>query len=299
MINWSEVASALRDRLGRIGLWVPGFAAPGTSEAAELAERAEALGVTALWVGGGNADARALQQRKAMLGATDHLVVATGIASIWAWDADVLAAQAAEIDRAYPERFVLGLGVAHAPSVQAMGLEYSHPVATMRAFLDDLDGAANGSAPATRVLAALGPLMLVLARDRSAGAHPYLVTPEHSSTARRILGPSPVLAPEQAVVVNRDPAEARRVARDYLATYLTLSNYLSNFRRLGFEENELAGGGSDRLVDALVAWGDAGTVAKRVQAHLDAGADHVNIQPLSDGRSIDLDGLGQVVEALG
>ena len=138
-----------------------------------------------------------------------------------------------------------------------------------------------------------------MARDRSAGAHPYLVTPEHTSQARQILGAIPVLAPEQAVVVNSDPAAARRIAWDYLATYLTLSNYLSSFRRLGFEENDFTDGGSDRLVDAMIAWGSPQTVATRIQAHLDAGADHVSIQPLGEDRTIDFDGLTEVVRALG
>jgi probable F420-dependent oxidoreductase len=250
-------------------------------------------------VGGGNSDGKALDQRAAMLEATEHLVVATGIASIWAWDPTVLASRAADIDRAHPGRFVLGLGVAHAPSVQALGQEYRQPLATMQAFLDALDERPESSAAPVRVLAALGPSMLALARDLSAGAHPYLVTPEHSAGARRILGPTPVLAPEQAVVVGADPVEARRVARGYLATYLTLSNYISSFRRLGFDDNDFAGNGSDRLVDALVPWGDAGTVAKRVQAHLDAGADHVSIQPLGEDRAVDFDGLAELLTALG
>jgi probable F420-dependent oxidoreductase len=298
MVNWSGPAVALRERLGRVGLWVPGLATGGSSGAGDVARRAEQLGVSALWVGGGNPSPKALDERAAMLDATEHLVVATGIASIWAWGPEQLNERAAAIDQAHPGRFVLGLGVAHAPSVQALGHEYQRPVAKMRTFLDGLDRAAGDSAPPTRVLAALGPSMLALARDRSAGAHPYLVTPEHTSTARRILGPTPVLAPEQAVVVNGDTAEARHVARDYLATYLTLSNYLSNFRRLGFEESDFAGGGSDRLVDALVPWGDAGTVAKRVQAHFDAGADHVCIQPLGEGRSMDFDGVASLLDAL-
>ncbi|HTT88338.1 MAG TPA: TIGR03620 family F420-dependent LLM class oxidoreductase [Acidimicrobiales bacterium] len=298
MVNWSEAALATREHLGKVGLWVPGFATGGRSGAGDLARRAEQLGVSALWVGGGNATAKALDERAAMIDATAHLVVATGIASIWAWPATELEERSAALDAAHPGRFLLGLGVAHAPSVQALGHEYSRPLDKMRAFLDDLDEAAGDDAPQTRVLAALGPAMLALARDRSAGAHPYLVTPEHTSSARRILGPAPVLAPEQAVVVNTDAEAARKIARDYLATYLTLSNYLSNFRRLGFEENDFAAGGSDRLVDALVPWGDAQTVAERVQAHFDAGADHVCIQPLREDRAMDLAGLADVVQAL-
>jgi probable F420-dependent oxidoreductase len=298
MVNWNGPAVALRQQLGQVGLWVPGLATGGLSGAGDVARRAEELGVSAIWVGGGNASSKALDERAAMLDATEHLVVATGIASIWAWGPLQLNERAAAIDRAHPGRFVLGLGVAHAPSVQALGQEYQRPVAKMRAFLDDLDRAAGGAAPPTRVLAALGPSMLALARDRSAGAHPYLVTPEHTSTARRILGPTPVLAPEQAVVVNGDATEARAIARDYLATYLTLSNYLSSFRRLGFEESDFVGAGSDRLVDALVPWGDAAMVATRVQAHFDAGADHVCIQPLADGRAMDFDGLAGVLGVL-
>lgn len=298
MVNWDEAAAAMRERLGKVGLWVPGFATGGKSGAAELAQRAEELGVGGVWVGGGNSGARALDERDTMLSATKQLVVATGIASVWAWDPAQLESRAAAIDRAHPGRFLLGLGVAHAPSVAALGREYRRPLATMRTFLDDLDGGAGGPPPPTRVLAALGPSMLALARDRSAGAHPYLVTPEHTETARRILGPAPLLAPEQAVVVNNDAGAARRVAREYLATYLTLSNYLTNFRRIGFEENDFTGGGSDRLVDSVVLWGDAETVAKGVQAHLDAGADHVSIQPLGEGRTVDLAGLAGVVRVL-
>lgn len=300
MVNWSEQAAALRERLGNVGIWVPGFATGGPSSPADLARRAEQLGAGALWVGGGNPDVKTLDQRAAMLDATERLVVATGIASVWTWGPAQLAQRAATIEQAHPGRFVLGLGVAHAPSVQALGHAYQRPVSKMKAFLDELDShaGAGGTPTPTRVLAALGPVMLALARDRSAGAHPYLVTPEHTSTARAILGPAPVLAPEQAVVVTGDATTARAIAREYLATYLTLSNYLANFRRLGFEENDFAGGGSDRLVDALVPWGDAETVARRVQDHLDAGADHVCVQPLREARTIDFDRVGDVLQAL-
>jgi probable F420-dependent oxidoreductase len=298
MLNGNQTAAAMRERLGKLGLWVPGFATGGKSAAAELARRAEHLGLGSVWVGGGNPGVRALDERTAMLDATGHLVVATGIASVWAWDPALLERRAAAIDEAHPGRFLLGLGVAHAPSVAAMGREYRRPLATMRAFLDDLDRAGGGRTSPTRALAALGPSMLALARDRSVGAHPYLVTPEHTETARRILGPVPLLAPEQAVVVNNDAGTARRIAREYLATYLTLSNYLANFRRIGFAENDFAGGGSDRLVDSLVPWGDVETVAKAVQAHFDAGADHVCVQPLGEGRAIDFSGLASLVRAL-
>src|SRR5580704_15486726 len=206
----------LRDSLGTVGLWVSGAGPGGAAGAGDFARRVEALGIQAVWVGGGNADIAALEERGAMLAATDHLVVATGILNIWAWDPTALSAHTAALDGAYPGRFVLGLGVSHAPLVQQLGRDYQHPLAAMRDFLDGLDAAAAaaGDAPApTRVLAALGPKMLELARDRSTGAHPYLVTPEHTADARRALGEAPLLAPEQAVVIEADRDAAHRIAR--------------------------------------------------------------------------------------
>lgn len=285
----------LRDRIGRLGAWASGQAvsrAPG-----ELARRAEDLGVRALWVGGGNPDRAALAERRAMLAASQELVVGTGIANIWAWEPSALLAEATAIAAAYPGRFVLGLGVSHAPLVQQLGRTYQRPLAAMRAFLDDLDGAGADGAP-PRVLAALGTRMLELARDRSAGAHPYLVTPAHTGTARQVLGPGPLLAPEQAVVVNPDAGQARRIARNYLATYLVLPNYLTSLRRLGFSDADFAAGGSDWLVDELVPWGDADAVAERLAEHFAAGADHVAVQPLGARDRFDLTGLAQVAAAL-
>src|SRR5580704_6168487 len=204
----------LRDALGKVGLWVSGAGPGGAAGAGDFARRVEALGIQAVWVGGGNANTAALDERGAMLAATEHLVVATGILNIWAWDPTALHAQAAALDGAYPGRFLLGLGVSHAPLVQQLGRDYRHPLAAMREFLDGLDAAAAGGDPGpTRVLAALGPKMLELARDRSAGAHPYLVTPEHTADARRALGEGPLLAPEQAVVIEADRDAAHRIAR--------------------------------------------------------------------------------------
>lgn len=290
----------IRDRLGRIGVWVSGYATGGLSGAGDLARWVEQLGIRSLWVGGGNPDANALQERSAMLAATEHLVVATGIVNIWAWDPAELHAQVAAIDKAYPGRILLGLGVSHRPLVERLGRDYTKPLAAMRTFLDGLDAAAaagDGDAP-PRVLAALGNKMLDLARDRTSGAHPYLATADHTATARRVLGPDPLLAPEQAVVVSRDPDVARGTAREYLASYLALPNYVSNLVRLGFESDDLEGGGSDRLVDALIPSGDAATVAKRVQEHFDAGADHVCVQPLGPARTVDLNGLRELAQAL-
>lgn len=253
-----------------------------------------------------------------MLAATDQLVVATGIANIWAWDPAALHAEATAVERAYPGRFLLGLGVSHRPQVEQLGREYRRPLAAMEAFLDDLDrvqgdrvqgdraqgggegGEGDGKRAAPpRVLAALGPRMLALARARSAGAHPYLVTPDHTAMARRTLGEGPLLAPELAVVVRSDGSAARGIAREYLATYLRLPNYLSNLRRLGFGDDDFADGGNDRLVDALVPSGSTKTVAARVREHFDAGADHVCVQPLAEARQADLDGFTTLLDAIG
>jgi probable F420-dependent oxidoreductase len=292
----------VRQSLGRVGLWVSGAATGGQSGAGDLAKRVEALGVEALWVGGGNPDRRALQERAAMLSATEHLVVATGITNIWAWDPAELHKEASAVDRAHPGRFLLGLGVSHRPLVQQIGRNYTRPLEAMQAFLDGLDAAAaaaGGGPVPTRVLAALGPKMLELARDRAAGAHPYLVTPEHTATARPVLGEERLLAPEQVVVITTDPEAAHRIAREYLAAYLVLPNYVASLGRLGFGEDDLEGGGSDRLVDALVPSGDADAVAKRIAEHFDAGADHVCIQPLGEGRTLDLSHVQELVQALG
>jgi probable F420-dependent oxidoreductase len=186
---------------------------------------------------------------------------------------------------AYPGRFVLGMGVSHAPSVRARGHDYGRPVTAMREYLDAMDGAEYGppapAEPLPRVLAALRPRMLELSRDRTDGAHPYLVTPRHSAQARAVLGAGPVLAPEQGFVLETDPARARQIARDHLRYYLVLPNYVRSWRQEGFEDADFEHGGSDRLVDALVAWGDVDAVHARVRQHLDAGADHVCLQPVT------------------
>jgi probable F420-dependent oxidoreductase len=189
---------------------------------------------------------------------------------------------------AYPERFLLGLGVSHARLVEGIrGHQYQQPFTAMRHYLDAMDAAARAyrapkpAPPPPRVLAALGPRMLALAAERAQGAHPYLVTPDHTAKARSALGPNSWLLPEQAVVLETNRDQARAIARRHISRYLDLPNYTNNWRRLGFNEEDFEGGGSDRLVDALVAWGDAEAVSKRVKDHLDAGADHVCLQVFS------------------
>ena len=222
-----------------------------------------------------------------VLGATQRMVAATGIASVWARDAMTMAAGQLTISEAHPGRFLLGLGVSHQPMVDMVrGHHYAKPLSKMAEYLDAMDRAIYvAPRPAEeprRVLAALGPKMLRLAAERALGAHPYFVPVEHTAVAREALGEGPMLCPEQAVVLATDPERARAAARLHMGTYLTLPNYTNNLRRLGWTDADLDDGGSDRLVDAIVAWGDEAAIVDRVQAHLDAGADHVCIQVLGD-----------------
>jgi probable F420-dependent oxidoreductase len=204
-------------------------------------------------------------------------MVASGIVSIWLGEPGDIAGSVAKLDEQYPGRFQLGLGASHAPVVE----NYTKPYSRMVEYLDDLDGQQQTVPPDRRILAALGPRMLQLSAERAAGAHPYFVPVEHTAQARETLGTGPLLAPEVTVVLESDAERAREVARGFTTMYLTLPNYSNNLRALGYTEDDVAGGGSDRLVDAVVAWGDAGSVAKRVREHLEAGADHVCIQVIT------------------
>ncbi len=215
-------------------------------------------------------------------------MAATGILNLWMHSVADVGDGLAALDAAHPGRTLLGIGVSHHLLIDTTHPgEYAKPLARMRAYLDELDAASPTVAPERRVLAALGPKMLELARDRSRGAHPYLVTPEHTAEARAVLGDGPVLAPEQHVMLETDATRARAVARESLTVYLQLPNYVNNWRRLGFAEDDFAEGGSDRLVDHIVVWGDEATIAARVQAHLDAGADHVCVQAVTGAERTD------------
>ncbi|MGW4952341.1 LLM class F420-dependent oxidoreductase [Streptomyces sp. SID5606] len=274
----SDTKASLRESVGRYGVWSVQLRADAPSGAAERAEAAaelEQLGYGALWLGGNTSAAHAAP----LIAATSRLVVGTSIQSIWEHEVAETAASFAELEVAHPGRFVLGLGVSHGPRVK----EYSRPYSTMVDYLDGLDRA--GMRSGHRVLAALGPKMLDLSRDRAAGAIPYLVTPEHTAQARERLGAAPLLAPEFKVVLDSDPARARATARAYLGRYLALPNYTKNFLNLGFTDADVADGGSDRLIDAVFAWGDDDTVRTRIDAFLDAGADHVALQVVEDDMS--------------
>jgi probable F420-dependent oxidoreductase len=254
--------------LGRIGIW-----RHATGLSPELAAEVEALGYGAIWIGGSPDGDLGLAEQ--LLDATDHIAIATGIVNVWKDDAATVGASYRRIAARYPDRFLLGLGVGHPEATQ----EYRQPYATLVGYLDELD--ALGVPAGGRVLAALGPKVLALAAQRTAGAHPYLVTPEYTRQARHLLGPGPLLAPEQKVVLETDPERARAIGRPRVQKpYLGLSNYLNNLRRLGWTDADLADGGSDRLIDALVLHGDAEAIGRGITAHLDAGADHVAIQVL-------------------
>jgi len=266
--------------LGRVGLWVSSRLFPdvGGGETARVARELEELGIPALWLGGASPH---LELVSHLLQATHRLVVATGIVSVWTESAAKLAANVAPLASRHPDRFLLGVGVSHAPLVEGSGVRYLRPYEKMVAYLDELDAASPPVQKERRVLAALGPRMLRLAAKRAAGAHPYLVTPEHTRRARAILGSGPLLATEQKVVVETDPRRAREIGRAVVARYLQLPNYTNNLRWLGFTDEDLAGEGSDALVDALVAWGTPEDIETRVREHHDAGADHVAVQVLT------------------
>jgi probable F420-dependent oxidoreductase len=255
-------------QLGRFGIW-RGAAQTTPTIAASI----EDLGYGAIWLGGSPGGDLAVVGE--LLAATRSLVVGTSIVNMWKDDAATIAADFARIEAAYPGRFVLGVGAGHPEATQ----EYASPYDTLATYVDQL---LAGGVPARRiVLAALGPRVLRLARDRTGGAIPYLVTPAHTRLAREILGPDALLAPEQKVVLDADTAAARALGRKRVMPYLGLSNYTANLRRLGFTDSDLADGGTDALVDALVAHGSVADVVAQVGGHLEAGADHVCLQLLS------------------
>ena len=273
-------------QLGSIGIWTRQLEDQPAAKAQEAAAELEQLGFGAIWFG--EAYGReAFTHAGLLLAATRRIVIATGIANIYARDPVTMAAAQKTLAEAYPDRFVLGLGVSHVPLVEQMrGHRYEKPVPTMRAYLDAMDKAPYRAAPPTskpiRMLAALGPKMLQLAAERTEGAHPYNVNPEHTAQARGILGSGPYLCPEQAVVLETDAAKARQIGRAFLGIYLGLPNYANNFLRLGFDEADLQNGGSDRLIDAIIGWGDLYAIRNRIRAHQSAGADHVCIQVLTE-----------------
>jgi probable F420-dependent oxidoreductase len=270
-------------RLGPVGVWSFALETLPAVKEREVAQEIEAMGWPAVWIPESIGSKEAMSHAALLLGATADLVVATGIASIWARDAMAMANGGRTLEDAFPGRVVLGIGVSHRPSVKRRGSRYERPYTRMVEYLDAMESArysVRGAASPPVVLAALGTRMLRLAAERTAGAHPYFVPMEHTKLARERLGPDPVLAVEQAVVLETDHEKARHIARDYMSGYLELENYARNLVRLGWREEELSGGGSDALVDAVIAWGKVDDIERRVRDHLDAGADHVCVQVL-------------------
>jgi probable F420-dependent oxidoreductase len=260
-------AVSLKPDLGPYGVWLG-----ARSITPDLAKEIESLGYGAAWIGGSpDAD---LSWVEPALAQTSSLQLATGIINIWSSPARAVAESYHRIEKDYPGRFLLGIGVGHREHTQ----EYRKPYDALVGYLDQLDAA---SVPTSRrVLAALGPRVLALSAERSAGAHPYLTTPEHTAQARQLVGNTVFLAPEHKVVLTPDADQARRVGRQSIGFYFDLSNYVNNWRRLGFTENDVRKPGSDSLIDAVVAYGNPDAIAARLNQHLEAGADHVAIQVL-------------------
>jgi probable F420-dependent oxidoreductase len=266
-------------RLTGTGVWSFQLRYGDPGEITDSAAELEELGYSAMWIPDVGGDVFGSVER--LLAATRTATVATGILNLWMHSAEETAEAHARFTAAHGDRFLVGIGVSHQMLIDAdQPGRYQKPLSAMSTFLDGLDSAPTPLDRSSRVLAALGPKMLEVARQRAAGAHPYNVTPDHTATARAALGPDALVATEQAVALTTDPDRARRLGRAHLEHYLNLPNYTNNLRRLGFGDDDIAGGGSDRLVDALVAWGDTDAIAARVREHRDAGADHVCIQAL-------------------
>ncbi|HEC09670.1 MAG TPA: LLM class F420-dependent oxidoreductase [Acidimicrobiales bacterium] len=270
--------------IGRVGLWTGAFNDVSSAEARRWAAEAEELGYGAIWIPE-TVGRDPFILSTLILEATESIVMATGIANIYARDAMTMSAGQKTIWEAFPGRFLLGLGVSHHTLVSWVRKhEYSKPYSHMVEYLAFMSKALYlAPGPEQRpptVLAALGPKMLKLAAESADGAHPYLTTPEHTAAAREILGPDPLLAPEQMVVLETDPAAAREIARKHLKVYLSLPNYQNNLKRYGLDDSDFEDGGSDRLIDAVIAWGDEAAIAARVAEHHAAGADHVCVQAL-------------------
>ena len=273
---------ALASRLGRVGIWSFALQRLAAADAGAAVREFERLGYPAVWIPESVGSKEAFAHAALLLAGSERAIVAPGIASIYARDPMAMATGAKALAEAYPGRFVLGIGVSHAPSVSTRGGSYGKPLETMTSYLDGMTAASYAgpepAEPVPLVLAALGPRMLELAAARADGAHPYFVPVEHTPFAREALGSEPCLAVEQTAVLSTDPEVARRIGRAFARHYLALPNYANNLRRLGWSDEDIANDGSDRMIDAVIAWGDVDAIVSRVKVHLDGGADHVCVQ---------------------
>jgi probable F420-dependent oxidoreductase len=272
----------LAQALGPVGIWSFALQRLAAAEEMDAARQFEQFGYPTLWIPESLGSKEVMAHAAVLLQATHHAILGTGIANIHARDPMAMANGARALGEAHPGRFVLGIGVSHAPSVATRGGTYANPIEQMRAYLDAMDAAQYAAPtpdpPVPLVLAALGPRMLELAAQRADGAHPYFVPVEHTEFARQRLGTEACLATEVTAVLATDRSDGRRIARAFARNYLALPNYANNLRRIGWSDEDVAGDGSDRLIDAVIAIGDVDAIVSRVRAHLDAGADHVCLQ---------------------
>ena len=295
-----KTAREAASRLGRVGVWSADPERMTATDARRFAGEIEALGFPVLWIQESLGSKEIFSHAGILLAATKTLIIATGIANSWARDPVAMANGAKTLTEAYPDRFLLGIGVSHKTSVAMRGGNYRKPLEHMRAYLDAMDNAPfvgpnRDDPPAPRVLAALGPEMLRLAGARSLGAHPYFVPVEHTAFARKTLGPEPLLAVEQAAVVGMDAEKTLAAAKRHTKYYLALENYANNLRRLGWSDADLADVGSEKLRDAIVASGDVAATAERVAAHHASGADHVCLQVLGGDSLVQLRAIAKAL----
>lgn len=280
---YSETAS--RPAIGRLGLWSMELRGSNKGAINDVAAALDDEGWRAFWIAGANGPGL-WNDADGLLSSAPHASVAFGVMSIWGTDARIAPEEHYRITAAHGRRLITGLGVSSPASAAAVGQEFGTPIAVMTHYLDELDERSPALAAEDRILGALGPRMVRLAGERAAGIHPFLVTPESNATNREILGADSLIAPHQAVVLETDPAKAREIARRGIGMFIGFPSYQANLRRLGFGDNDLIPGGSDRLIDATVAWGSLDDISRRVQEHWDAGADHVALQVLSAERGL-------------
>jgi probable F420-dependent oxidoreductase len=280
---------ALRSRLGRVGVWTFAFDALRAADVRAAVGDIEGLGYPAVWVPEGGSSREIFAHLSLLLAASREITVCSGIANVTARHAETMAGGARTLADSFGERAIVGIGIGHQTTAGRRRQEWEDPIGRMSEYLDAMDAARMGpdpEIPLRRLIAALGPRMLQVAASKALGAHTYFVPVEHTAKARELLGPEPVLAVEQTAIVSSDPPVARGIARDWAASYLSLPNYANNWRRSGYPD-DLDEGGSDRLIDAAIAWGDVAAIVGRVREHLDAGADHVCVQVIS-GRDDDV-----------
>lgn len=299
--TWAD-ANEARKQHGKVSAWLGQLLLVSAAETRDAAQRVEELGYSGVWLPESEMHRDALTNAPILLEATNKLFVGTGIANIWARDAAACRNAAFTLAEAFPGRFTLGLGISHKPAIAARGHQWSKPLAAMAAYVERLDAIAWDGPPLSRpiplALGALRTKMVELAGERCTGVLPYFMPVEHTARARELLGPDRIVAPEMAVVVDPDPGRARARARRYAELYLGLQNYVNALRWLGFDDADVALPGSDRLIDAVIAWGDAEQVAARIRAQFEAGADHVGVQPVGVGLDGALRELGQLAPHL-